>query len=430
MTGLSRAVPAGLVDSGLSSLATFAVGLFAVRQLAPDVLGAYAIGYSAFLLGSGAVARVGYLPYEYDAVPRLEAGARVAVLRRSLPPGLALGLAVGVVVAAATLAIPSDVTLGERTAIALSLVLLVAVSPGQDHCRRLMHLAGRSWTAAEGAACQLGVAGLVVVLAVATGSGHAAWVPFGALAAANVASSTLVYALTRRGRPAGPAFALTMTARLRFGGWLLVNDICTFGGGLLALAVVTTASGAAAAGQAEAARQLSQPVTVVIIGVLSVISAEVLTAATTSDRVRLAVLARRWFLGAALLVGLWAALLGGTRPWNPLPTVFPRAYEVPGLLVLVIVGQGAAYACLLYQSVLTARHRTSLLAAISAATALAYVAVTALLRAHGAWALAIGGLVTAGLDLVLYGAAAVRAMRRDEGADLPPGATPRPAAQE
>jgi hypothetical protein len=47
---LRRAVPAGLVDAGMASLASFAVTVQAARSFTPAELGTYAIFYTAFIM--------------------------------------------------------------------------------------------------------------------------------------------------------------------------------------------------------------------------------------------------------------------------------------------------------------------------------------------------------------------------------------------
>ena len=61
---LSSKIPAGLIDSGFSSAATFAVGLYAAREFTAAELGVYALLTTAFLLAQRLPQQLVFVPSE------------------------------------------------------------------------------------------------------------------------------------------------------------------------------------------------------------------------------------------------------------------------------------------------------------------------------------------------------------------------------
>src|SRR5665811_1076973 len=95
---LRSAVPAGLLDSSLSSLATFAIGIMAATQLPLEALGVYSLFFTAFLLATVVPTQLIFLPAEIAALADKDPAGRKAIVRESLP----LGLGPSVLAAAAT----------------------------------------------------------------------------------------------------------------------------------------------------------------------------------------------------------------------------------------------------------------------------------------------------------------------------------------
>ncbi len=105
---LPRALQYGLADAALASLATFAVGIVAVRTLSPANLGAYAIFLSAFLLAAALGTQLLLIPAETVIVSELQ-GDKLGAHRRTVRFGALLALpSLGFVGLALLVAAPQD----------------------------------------------------------------------------------------------------------------------------------------------------------------------------------------------------------------------------------------------------------------------------------------------------------------------------------
>jgi hypothetical protein len=400
--GVTRRVPAGLFDAGFASLANFLAGLYATRYLSSTALGAYALFYSVFILVNVAPTQLVLMPAEVASVA-VEPRFRGAILGRTLRLG-GLVAAVSSSAVLLVLLVPSDAELGTRVALAATTVPLTAISPLQDHARRMLHQSGRSWQAVSVSMTQT-----VLVISFLAGLGFlgvpSPWVPFGALAAANTSSlAVAIWLAVRRVPPGSPVVPLDRRVLLRSGRWLLAASILIFGAQFVAVAVLTSAAGSAAAGQAEAARVLAQPVSVLIIGILSVYNPVLMAATRSFDGYRVARVTGGFFALVGVAAACWFVFAGPRWPWSPLPHLFPRGYELSGLLSWTIAEQAAGYATLIFLTILLAAGRekvTTASAALQAVTLISVVVVTA--QEHGPFALvwgnAAGTLVVYALDV-------------------------------
>src|SRR5919202_1297041 len=77
---------AGVLDAGLSSLASFAVGVYAARTLTPVLLGGYALAFTAYGLAATVPAQLVFTPLEITATT-CPGPSRLPFLRRSLRMG-------------------------------------------------------------------------------------------------------------------------------------------------------------------------------------------------------------------------------------------------------------------------------------------------------------------------------------------------------
>ncbi len=388
------AVPAGLVDSGLSSLSSFIMGLVAARELSPSSLGAFALCYSAFMLACTLPVSLLFTPVEARMLV-LDHEHRPRILKRTLRIGPLATTLAGMAICCGTLLIPSSAPWSARVAFALTASALVAVSPVQDHVRRVMHASGRSWDAAK----MSGV--LVVTTAVLIDLGISfdiptVWIPFTALAIGNVISLLFaVLALGVRGDRQPHGLDLSVRTLTRTGRWLLVGTGWGFLCGFVSVAVLTAIAGAPAAGYAEAARVLSQPVTVLAIGLLSVFNPDIMAAVGRGDGGHVW---RRILLFFGLItvatVG-WLLVTAVHWPGNPLPHNFPAAYHETGLLALLTVEQALGYAALVYGSALLAGGRERYQAGISIISGAIVVITVTATAFTGAYAIGLGGLAGA-----------------------------------
>jgi hypothetical protein len=331
-----HAVVAGVLDAGLSSLASFAVGLYAARALDPVQMGGYALAGAAWGLAITVPAQLAFTPLEIIAVA-CRAPVRLRFLRRSM----LLGLWPTVLPA---LAMPLWMPFAPRTVhtdvvVALTITGVVAslASPPQDHLRRMLHIAGLSWYAALVSVVQLVVAvGSLVAFTV----GHIPpwWGPFGALALANIASLSVGLVLARRRE--GEAVALPPTrfgAVMRSGRWLLLTSLVPTAAAFVAAAVAAHLAGAAILGYAEVARLGGQPLLVLSTGLSATLGPGLVAAAQqrNADEARRTA---RLCITLTLVAGAgYLALVGSEWRGNPLAWLLPNAYVVPGLVAATIL---------------------------------------------------------------------------------------------
>ena len=342
---------AGLLDAGLASLATFTIGIYAVRVLDPTLLGGYALTYQAIFLVGIIPANLVFVPVEIRVVehpPRDRLGHLGRALWMGVPASLLAALAVAAWVPIAPPEIPSDAVL----ALTLTGIATAALSPVQDHVRRMLHSGGESWPAAI-------VSGTQFVFAVAgLGALHeagvaATWIPFGALAIANTFSLAAGLIAARRGARnardgADPDYGFGDLAR--GGSWLVGGGLLNPATGFVSAALVSRLASAAALGYAEAARVVAQPVWVLAVGLSSVLGPRSMEAARERriDRTRPV---RRAYLLPIVAFGLvnlgW---FGFDWALNPLGWLLPAAYAIPGLVAVSIFAQLLASTIFPYRS--------------------------------------------------------------------------------
>ncbi|MFN0091595.1 MAG: lipopolysaccharide biosynthesis protein [Acidimicrobiales bacterium] len=403
--GLRRGVSGGLADSALSSLSTFLIGAHAARYLSPQALGVYGLLMSGFIVAVMVPAELVITPLEV----RLVAFANESQLA-SVPRSLRLGLGPAALASLTVTAVSLAFAAGADPAVSLTLAagacVAAILSPLQDHVRRMLHQTGRSGQAALTAVVQLVV--VVSVLGAVTASGlepHVA--PFSALALANVVS--LMVGLRFAARAAGRAKApsrRTGVFRLgrvtRVGGWLLWAGVADRLSNYALVALVWLVVSKEAVGQLEAARVLSQPMFVLATGLVVVLRPRVITAALGGERGQARRL-RRAFAGSVLAIGLGYAALAGTQwPLNPLPRLFPVAFETSGLLALWIVAAAATYCLYTVPAELVSVGRQRSVARIATLAGLATVAAGFVLLA--------AGVGVRGVPLALLTRAAVSAL--------------------
>jgi O-antigen/teichoic acid export membrane protein len=413
---LKRSLPAGLLDSGFSSLSSFLMGLVATHYLMPKELGEYSVFYAAFALAAVVPATLIFTPIEVTALdlPRHE---RLSILRWSVPLGALAGLVSGIVVCAAVIPLAAKVGLAVRIEFAATVVVLSCVSPVQDHLRRMFHQGGRSWTAARTSIVQVATVALFIVVARLSGL-PLPLVPFGALALGNLVSCGAGFITARTTRGRRPARSSTGEV-IRGGGWLTGGTVFSFAAGLAAVTILTDRSGAVRAGQAEAARVLSQPVTVIAVGVLAVFGPELMAAAQHGLGIRVNKMMVGFIGVVAAATVVWLVAVGIPWPWSPIRHTFSIAYEIRGLTAWTIVQQSLAYGSLAYRAVLIGNGQGSSVGKLDIfANVLAVIAVYFGAPYFGAFALVWAFL---GVDLLLFGVRGRMAARSVRAAADPSG---------
>lgn len=400
------AVPAGLVDSALSSLGSFVVGLAAVRYLGLVDLGVYALAYTAFLLGASVPTMLVLTPREVHAIAVPDRERRLGIVRGSLLHSLPVSVVAGAVVGLGPLIVPSGAPLSTRLAFTGSLLAVCALSPLQDHLRRVLHMADRSWQAAATAGIQVAtILGSFAVLVPLDLARHPV-VPFSVLALANAVSGT--YALTRCWQAPGTALHLSLRGALHQGRPLLLGTVASFSGGFVIVAAMTAATGPAEAARYEAARLLAQPVSVVIVGLLAALGPRIMSSVAAGDAPAARSWIRRCVLVAGALVVPYVALTGLWQDGNPLRLLVPRAFDTEHLLPAMVVAQAVGYLVAAYRYVPLALRKVRHVLVIELVAAGTSMGLAVVLAGRGAW----GGLIAAGIGAAVALAAFALDARR------------------
>lgn len=367
---LVRLVTAGQLDAGLSSLATFALQVYAVRTFDAATLGVFSLSFAAFVLATQVPAYLVFNPAEVVALDE-ERAARPGVLRASLPSGGLVALVTSVVVVAGCWQVRGKVPEATFWALVLTGAGAAVVSPIQDHLRRLLHMADRSWAAALVSAVQ--VAGVAVGIVLIRGSG-APLVPYGALLAANTLSLGFGLALSGFWRHS-PTVDLGRRAILRIGWWLLIAGLSGAAFSYLATSAIEVLLGLTVVGLVEGARTVARPIQVVGQGLLSITGPRSMEAAVAGDGAA----ARRWRFRYTVLLGAvavpYAVLTAIDWVGNPLARLLPNGYVVAGLAAAIMAGYFVQAVTQPLQSELTAARRQVPLAGASVVANAAQVAV-------------------------------------------------------
>jgi O-antigen/teichoic acid export membrane protein len=254
-------------------------------------------------------------------------------LRLGCPAALASAMAVSLWVLLAPSAVPS----GALVALTATGVAAAFLSPVQDHVRRMLHLSGASRIAAVVSVVQfVAVAGALLFFGLTKVA--AWWVPFGALAFANLVSLSVGVRYARLSQvAAGATAALRREEIRRSGRWLVVLALLDAGTAFIVVAIVARIAGVAAVGYAEAARIVAQPVMVLTWGLSAVLGPRSVRAGRELHAEQAKQISRRFtrILAVAGAVGLTIF----TFDWwgNPMAWLLPTAYALPGLAGLSIL---------------------------------------------------------------------------------------------
>lgn len=342
-------IPAGVLDAGLASLATFGVGIFAVRSFEPAMLGCYALVFSAVHVASMVSRELIYVPAEVAAVAYPRA-SRIGLLPTTLRLGILPAALAGLLVMLWSVAAPSGISRDVVVAFSATSAACTFLSPVQDHLRRMLHICGHSWMAVFASVLQVVVTGgaLAAMLALRVPQ---AWIPFGALAAAGFVSLTACTALVYRDCAAAPVEGAppTFAGLTQMGRYLLFGAVLAPGSGFIAAVLVTHLAGAAVLGYAEAARVLARPLPVLAMGLSAVFRPRSIEAAQQRNLAqarRASSMYLKLFGGVGLL---YLVLAGGNLPWNPFTVLLPAAYAITGLAAATILGEMVAVMQLPYR---------------------------------------------------------------------------------
>lgn len=414
----ARDVPAGVLDAAISSLAHFLVGLASVNLLGEASLGVYAVFFASFLVATIVPQFLVFTPAEVVAVSH-PMGQRLSQVLESLRLGVGPTLVGSLAVLIAAVATRGETTADVTVALAATAGVAVLVSPAQDHVRRLLHIGGRSWGAVAVSIVQL------ITVAISLGGMvlldvPAAWIPFGALAIANIASLTFATILAGSGADGTSSPALSFRELVRSGRWLLVMAVVPFGASFVGAILIVELAGPEAMGFAEAARVAAQPILVAGTGLSAVLGPRGIEAAIQHDYAR-ARRVQRLFLGLVLGGGLLYMLVAG-HPWvgNPMVYLVPRAYEVTGLVAVTIVAHTITAAAVQYSSELMGGRKEIELMRMSLIASPFLLVGSATAAVTQSFARALGIILEGSVRYGLYGVARRRMYR--EFAEAEPAA--------
>jgi hypothetical protein len=397
---LRKRVPAGVADAALASLATFATGLVGVNGLDDVTRGVYAVFFTAFLAASVIPTQLVLIPAEARAAQGEELD-RLGVMRSSMRLGSLAGLLGLIPVAVAVLVSMNTAETGQLVAFSITAGAVSIISPLQDHVRRMLHLAGHSWRAASMSGLQLAGVALALLVLWALDV-PVEWLPFGALAAANVVSTAAGLYWGWRTAADRPRLVVLAADLIKAGRWLLVMALVPRLAFFVASVVITALADSEALGFAEAARLAAQPLYVLGLGLEAVVRPHVMVAAGASDRVA-ADRHRRIFYpligGTALMYIIWA---GSDWVGNPVAYLVPSAYEVEWLVVVTVVATSLRTAILPHIAEMLGARVEKRLATV-ALTFTPIQIVTALTAGFtGAFARPLGNLIDYAGRLVAY----------------------------
>ena len=328
-------VPAGILDAGFAALGAFAISIYAARVLPTDTLGYYAVFFTAFLTASQIPGQLLLLPYEIHAMT-LDREERMSVLRTSMIRGFGISSLAAIGAAMVGFAITYAGGYEDPWPLTLTLMVAAAVSPLQDHIRRMLHAAERSWAASFVSIGQAVTIAIVLGVLIVAGA-PAVWIPFTTLAIANIASTTLGVILSRRGTRRLSEPLPPVSHQLKSGSWLLATGILGPLIGLVVNAIVIGVAGATILGLAEAARVVGRPILVINTGLGQALAPRSVAAAQRAQR-RAARRITYIFAGVtAVGGGIYAALVSFDWVLNIAQDVIPKAYEVSGLVLAVCI---------------------------------------------------------------------------------------------
>lgn len=394
-TSILRRLPAGVVDSGFASVATFIVGLSAVNLLDDVDRGVYAIFFSAFIMGALLSNEFIFTPAEVEAVS-YPVSERLSLVPQSLLLGVGPCL-LGAAAAVLAIAVTAGYAEPQLAAgLAVTTAIATVLSPMQDHVRRMFHIAGLSWTAASISIVQFLVVVVCVVWGIAADVG-VAWIPFGALAVANAVSLIVGLMLVRLKVESEAKVPLRFRALASKGVWFVLNAAAPAVMGFTVAALIAWLASPEDLGYAEAARVVAQPVLVLAAGLKVVLYPRSVRAAMDRDLPS----ARRTNNTYLVAVGLGGAayllLVGWDWVLNPMAVIVPAAYVLTGLVALTIAANLANAAWFLQSSELAGAGRERSLAGISWITSLVWLLMAFTAGVTGAYARSLGALAGAGV---------------------------------
>ncbi len=397
---LRTAIPAGLIDIGTTALSSFLVQAYAVRTFDADVLGVYALFFSAYLLASLTPQFLFLYPLEISSLqfPRPQ---RISLLSRSIQLVGAAPIVAAVMATITFLLARGEVDTSIILRLALTSAAVSVTAPFYDHLKRMMHLSEQSGLAALTALLQL----LLVVASVA----GMAWVgvdpaliPLGSLAMAQGVAAAIGIGVIQYQQVAAVDLHLSWLQLIRSGRWLLIAGLVPAGATFVAAATVSRLAGVDKLGFAQAAHVAARPVLILATGLAAVLGFRMMEAGAARSRERGS---RFWRLYSLVVAGgaiVYAALVGFDWVGNPLAAILPRAYEVGGLVAVTIVANVVAALIKPPRDELIGARFEPRVASIDSTAALAIVIIALLAEPLQAFAIPLGVLGFSLIQVAAY----------------------------
>lgn len=334
--GLRKALPAGLIDAGSAALATFGTGVYAANYFDRESgeLGVYGLFFAIFLVAAIVPFKLAFLPGEVKLLG-LPQEQQLGGFRLTLPVGVPVALAGSLVVLVALIP-AADAETSFLVPLAVTTVITGFLSPIQDHVRRVMHQAGRSWLAATTSVTQLSVVAVFISVGIAIGV-EEAWIPFGALVMANTVSIAVGLAMAHRASQPALGSPYHLRDLGESGRWLTGFGLLPVGANFVAAAIVALIAGNDILGSAEAARVAGRPLLVFVTGISAVLNPPSLVAGRDrlrAEGARLMQLARLVVVGSGLIFLVW---MGFDWIGNPMSFLVEEAYMVEFLTAVTIL---------------------------------------------------------------------------------------------
>ena len=367
-TGVRSKLPAGIVDASFASLATFTAGLVAVNVFDGHDLGIYAVFFVAFTFGQLVAYQLIYVPAEIAAVAR-EGVLKLSVFDDSIRFGILPSIAGASLVLAAALSTAPLASAPLLIGLTVTGFTATLLSPTQDHVRRTLHIAHKSWQAAAMSVTQFAVTVLAIGVMLILDA-PVAWIPFSGLTAANLISLTLGMILVAHDRRhTKGAEHLELRALVAEGKWLLLQAAIPAGAAFITANIITYLAGPTAMGYAEAARIVAQPIVVLAAGLIYPLRPRAMEAALNLD-LRSSVRVERLYVSMVIVGGLmYIPLAGVAWSWNPMLYLVPLAYEVPGLVTATILANIVLASVFLLVNEMMAANRARSLAFLNLVSA-------------------------------------------------------------
>lgn len=382
-------MPAGLVDAGTSSLATFVVGVAATRLLTRAELGAYAIVFSAWILASQIPSQLVLTPAEARLV-ELPEGKRKKALLHDLWLALPAILLASVAVLATYSLIPPEVDMTVSLQLSTTAAFVVGLFPLQEHARRLLHLSRSHWAAASVSVVRLVVT--VSALAIGSAAGLSPGVlPFGSIAVGDLTSLVFALLLIRPWREESPGY--TGLSLMRSGKWLVMGASMGPAAGFVVSLLVSRLAGAASLGIAEAARIAAQPVLVLAVGFSAVMRPSSMEAAIRGDTSTARDISKQLLLTLGVSSLTYVGITSLPEPFNLLRSIIPEAFTLTGLMQLSVLAAFANGAVFLYRAELIALNRTRDIWYSEALSSITRTGAALPAQLFGAWAVPASFLV-------------------------------------